>query len=48
MYHIEAAVKISAFGMYFFKENWNIFDFLVLILTDLSLFVAFLINTDQL
>lgn len=37
IFHIEAFIKISGFGTFYFKDNWNKFDFSIIALTDLIL-----------
>jgi len=46
---IEALIKMMAFGKFYFKERWNIFDFIIVLGTWLVLFIGFVIknNTDN-
>ena len=41
IFTLEAAIKITALRSYYFKENWNKYDFTIVVLTILILVVKF-------
>lgn len=41
IFHIEAVFKIIGYGIFYFKDNWNIFDFFILALTDLLILINY-------
>lgn len=40
VFTLEAAVKLAALGGHYFKDNWNIFDFVVVLLSVLSVVIT--------
>ncbi|KAL4473885.1 hypothetical protein ABPG74_022749 [Tetrahymena malaccensis] len=47
IYHIEAVIKIIGVGIYFyFKDDWNKFDFGVILITDIVLFSSIFVSTS--
>lgn len=47
IFHIEATIKISGFGMFYFKDSWNKFDFSIVVLTDIILISGSFISTSE-
>jgi len=43
---IEAFIKMMAFGKFYFKERWNIFDFIIVLGTWLVIFIGFVFKTN--
>lgn len=41
IYNVEAVTKIYALRHYYFKSNWNRFDFFIVIAADLSILIEF-------
>lgn len=49
IFHIETLIKILALGINTnFKEGWNIFDFFILVLSDVSLIIEYYFDTANL
>ncbi len=46
IFTFEAVIKIIAFGKDYFKDGWNVFDFLIIVATD-SLIILFFILDSQ-
>ncbi|EAR90226.2 cation channel family transporter (macronuclear) [Tetrahymena thermophila SB210] len=47
IYHVEALIKIVGVGVYFyFKDDWNKFDFGVILITDIVLFSSIFVSTS--
>jgi hypothetical protein len=42
IFNIEAFLKLIAMGKIYFREGWNIFDFIVVCITDIGLIVSLL------
>ena len=40
IFTIEAIIKIIAFGKFYFKDNWNIFDFIIVIGTAIAIILS--------
>ena len=45
IFSLEAFLKLSAFGMYYFQDNWNKFDFIIVILSLLGLAIGTIFPT---
>lgn len=44
IFGLEAVVKIIGYGVRYFKDGWNIFDLLIIILTFIGIILAETIN----
>lgn len=42
----EAIIKILGFGTRYFKDGWNIFDFLVLIVSAVGIFLTYFTSLE--
>ena len=40
IFNVEAIMKLTAMGKYYFNDNWNNFDFLVVVITDFGLIIS--------
>ncbi len=40
VFTIEAVLKILAHGISYFKEGWNVFDFLIVIVSYITIIIA--------
>ena len=45
LFHIEFIIKFLGNGSNYFKDSWNIFDFLIIIITDIA-YIVFNTLTD--
>ena len=41
VFNVEAVIKITAFGSSYFKNNWNNFDFFIVLTTDINYIIFF-------
>ncbi|EGR33899.1 voltage-gated sodium channel alpha subunit isoform k, putative, partial [Ichthyophthirius multifiliis] len=46
IFHFECFIKIYGLGFYYFRDSWNKFDFLLLVLNDISQLIAFFIDLN--
>lgn len=42
IFHLEAIIKILACGVLYFRDAWNKFDFLIILITDITVFLSVL------
>lgn len=47
IYNFEAIVKITAFQMDYFEQNWNRFDFFIVIIADISILIKLFASEGQ-
>jgi hypothetical protein len=46
IFTVECVIKILGLGKHYFKDGWNIFDFIIVIGTGIAIMVGVLINVD--
>ena len=40
IYNMEAFIKLVGLGKFYFHENWNIFDFTIVIMSDIGILLT--------
>ena len=40
IFHVEAFIKISGYGWFYFKDGWNKFDFTIIAITDIVIIIG--------